>query len=105
MDNELRQKVIELSELAEIKQKRKFLEKASEEVISAIWKKYEADKLKEVNELATKTVLEQVSNILCWFGIVRKRYELDLSQDLESNKLLKNDVEKVVGMITPYLPL
>ena len=52
-----------------------------------------------VNELATKTVLEQVSNILCWFNIVKKKYELVLSQDLKSNKLLKNDVE-----ITPYLP-
>ena len=104
MDSELRQKVIELSELGEIKQKRKFLEKASEETIAAIWNKYEAEKLKEVNELATKTVLEQVSSVLCWLNIVKEKYQMDLSQDLESNKLLKADIEKIVGMITPFLP-
>ena len=100
----LRQKVIELSELGAIKQKRKFLEKASEEALRAILEKYEADQLKEVNELATETILKQTSNILCWFEIVKKRYESDLAKNLESNTLLRADIEKIVGMVTPFLP-
>ena len=105
MDNhDLRQKVIELSELGAIKQKRKFLEKAYHEALRAIWDKHEADQLKEVNELATETILKQTSNILCWFNIVKKKYETDLAEDLESNKLLRKDIEKIVSIVTPYLP-
>ena len=46
MDNsELRQELIKLSELKEIKQSRKFLEKAPEGTLVAIMEKYEREKL------------------------------------------------------------
>ena len=101
----LRQELIKLSELGEIKQKRKFLEKAPEGTLVAILEKYETEKIKEVNEVATEQVLTHMSSILCWFNVVKKRYESNLKEDLEKNKLLRNDIEKIVGiMVTPFLP-
>ena len=32
------------------------------------------------------------------------KFEGQLSDDLESSNLLKKDVERIVGLVTPYLP-
>ena len=43
MDNELREKLIELSEAKKIKHKKKFLQQCSEETLENIKKEYEAE--------------------------------------------------------------
>ena len=95
-NHELRQKVIELSELGAIKQKRKFLEKASDDAIRSIWEKYELEKLKEVNELATETILKQTSNILCWFEVVKKGMNLILQEILNPTNCYEMTLKKLL---------
>ena len=50
MNNEVREKLIELSEAKKIKHKVKFLQQCSEEALQRIWEEYEAEQLREVNE-------------------------------------------------------
>ena len=99
-EKELREQVIGLSEMVEIKQKRKYLENCPVEMLKVILKKYENEKLKEVNELATKAILGQTSSVLCWLRIAREKFKTDLESNLGINKILRKDIEKVVGMVT-----
>jgi len=104
-DVELRNKLIQLSELGVIKQKVKFLKECPAETLITIQKKYEADQLRETNEFITRKVMENASSLLCWVDLVKKKYEADLSNELEENTLLRKDVEKIVESISPYFPL
>ena len=104
-DVEFRNELIKLSELGAIKQKVKFLKECPEETLRAILQKYEADQLRETNEFITKKIMDNASSFLCWIELVKSKFEIDLSNELLENTLLKKDIEKVVSNISPYLPL
>ena len=99
---ELRSKLVELSELKAIKQKKKFLEGCSEEALKTIWDEYERKQLEDVNKKLTEVILEKFSHLMGELNFIRDKYKL--SKDLQDNDLLKDDMKKIVGYVTPYLP-
>ena len=96
---------MDLSELGQLKQKKKFLKEANDETIELLWKDHNEKLLEEKNKELSQTLLNHTADLLCHLKVVQEKYKSDLNGDLQSNSLLKKDLERIVGLVTPYITL
>ena len=97
-----RDELIQLSIEGKIKYKKKFLREADEETIEKICQAYAAQQLDEANGQLADILLTKFSEMMEQLELVKSKCELE--KDLAKNELLKNDVKKIVGYITPFIP-
>ena len=97
-----RDELIQLSSEGKIKYKKKFLVDCDEETIERIIEEYEAQQLDEANEQLSEILISKFSNFMEKFELVVSKD--DLENDLSKNELLKKDIKKIVGYITPHIP-
>ena len=97
-----RDELIQLSTEGKIKQKKKFLREA-DETIEKICQEYTANQLDEANGQLADILLTKFSEMMEQMELVKSKCKLE--KDLAKNELLKNDVKKIVGYITPFVPL
>ena len=95
-----RDELIHLSTEGKIKYKKKFLKEADEETIEKICQEYATQQLDEANGQLADILVAKFSEIM--EQMVKSKCELE--KDLAKNELLKNDVKKIVGYITPFIP-
>ena len=97
-----RDELIQLSAEGKIKQKKNFLRVADEETIEKICQEYAAKQLDEANGQLADILIAKFSELMEQIELVKSKCELE--EDLAKNELLKNDVKKIVGYITPFVP-
>ena len=97
-----RGEVLRLVAEGKIKQTTKYVEKASEETLEKIYKRYLAKQLDETNERIANTLIKQFSELMTSLELVDDRESLE--KDLENNELFKRDVKNILCYITPYIP-
>ena len=66
-------------------------------------KEYEAEQLHEVNAQLAEVLISKLSAFLGEMQLIRDKYKLE--GNLQQNELLKKDMQKNVGYVTPYIPL
>ena len=98
-----REEILRLVSEGKIKHTTKYVEKQSDESLEKIYRNYIARQLDETNEQITKTLIDQLSELLTSLEMVEEKEEL--KDDLESNELFKRDVKSILSYVTPYVPL
>ena len=93
---------IQSSEDGEISQSVKYLRKASEKAINKIYKQVEAKRLEKANDFVTDILISRFAGMLGGFDAIESSAELD--KELQRDKLLKRDVQRIVGSVLPYIP-
>ena len=97
-----RDELIQLSVEGKIKQKKKFLQEADEETIEKICQEYAVQQFDEANGQLADILVAKFSELMEKLKLIKSTCELE--EDLAKNELLKNDVKKIVGYITPFVP-
>ena len=98
-----REEILRLVSEGKIKHTTKYVEKQSDERLEKIYKNYIARQLDETNEQITKTLIDQLSELLTSLEMVEEKEEL--KDDLQNNELFKRDVKNILSYVTPYVPL
>ena len=98
-----REEILRLVSERKIKLTTKYVEKTSDETLEKMYKSYVAKQLDETNEQITKTLIDQLSELLTSLEMVEKTEEL--KDDLQNNELFKRDVKNILSYVTPYVPL
>ena len=86
-----------------IKYTAKYIGKATDETLKKIYDDYQRQELDEVNEQVTDLIISKISELMDNLGWVKDN--VSLKKDLSGNKLLKKDVKKIIGYLTPYIPM
>ena len=86
-----------------IKHTAKYIENATEETLKKICEDYQSKELDEVNEKVTDVLITKMSELLMNLGLVKD--SVSLEGDLGKNELFKRDVKRVIGYLTPYVPM
>ena len=97
-----RDELIQLSVEGKIKYKKKFLKEADEETIEKICAEYDAQQFDEANGQLADIFVTKFSEQLEQLELVKSKCELE--KDLSKNELVKKDIKKIVGYITPFVP-
>ena len=87
-----REEILRLVSEGKIKHTTRYIEKQSDESLKKIYKNYIAKQLDETNEQITKTLIDQLSELLTSMEMVEEKEEL--KDDLQNNELFKRDVKK-----------
>ena len=98
-----REEILRLVSEGKIKHTTKYVEKQSDESLEKIYRNYIARQLDETNEQITKTLIDQLSELLTSLEMVEEKEEL--KDDLQNNELFKRDVKSSLSHVTPYVPL
>ena len=98
-----REEILRLVSEGKIKHTTKYIEKQSDESLEKIYRNYIAKQLDETNEQITKTLIDQLSELLTSLEMVEEKEEL--KDDLQNNELFKRDVKSILSYVTPYVPL
>ena len=98
-----REEILRLVSEGKIKHTTKYVEKQSDESLEKIYRNYIAKQLDETNEQITKTLIDQLSELLTSLEMVEENEEL--KDDLQNNELFKRDVKNILSYVTPYVPL
>ena len=94
--------MLQLSAEGKIKYKKKFLKEADKETIERICIEYAAKQLDETNGQLADILVAQFSEMMEQLELVRNKTELE--KDLTKNELVRKDIKKIVGYITPFVP-
>ena len=86
-----------------IKHTAKYIENATEETLKKIYEDYQSQELDEVNEKVTDVLITKMSELLMNLDLVKDNVSLE--GDLGKNELFKRDVKRIIGYLTPYVPL
>ena len=97
-----RDELIQLSAEGKIRYKKKFLQEADDETMEKICTEYAAQQLDEANGQLADILVAKLSELMEQLELVKSKCELE--KDLTKNKLLKRDIKKIVGYITPFVP-
>ena len=97
-----REEILRLISEVKITHTTKYVEKASDETLETIYKSYITKQLDETNEQSTKTLIDQLSELLSSLEMVEKKEEL--KDDLRDNELFKRDVKNILSYVSPYVP-
>ena len=98
-----REEILRLVSEGKIKHTTKYVEKQSDESLEKIYRNYIAKQLDETNEQITKTLIDQLSELLTSLEMVEEKEEL--RDDLQNNELFKRDVKSILSYVTRYVPL
>ena len=102
-DNEnVRSMLVQRAEAGEISQSVKYIEKASNKVVRKIYAKYQMMEQDKNNAILSDVLITKFSELMGMLNTVPSG-EL-LAAELREDKLLKRDIKKVVGFISPFIP-
>ena len=100
---EYKEELLRLVANKKIKHTAKYIENATEETLKKIYKDYQSKKLDEVNEKVTDVLITKISELLMNLDLVKDNVSLE--DDLSKNELFKRDVKRIIGYLTPYVPM
>ena len=86
-----------------IKHTAKYIENATDEVLKKIYEDYQRQELDEVNEKVTDVLITILSELMVNLELVKDNVSLE--DDLAKNELFKRDVKRIIGYLTPYVPM
>ena len=86
-----------------IKHTAKYIENATEETLKKIYEDYQSKELDEVNEKVTDVLITKLSELMANLDLVKNNVSLE--DDLSKNELFKRDVKRIIGYLTPYVPM
>ena len=86
-----------------IKHTAKYIENATDEVLKKNYEDYKRQELDEVNEKVTGVLITKLSELMVNLDLVKDNVSLE--DDLAKNELFKRDVKRIIGYLTPYVPM
>ena len=98
-----REELLRLAAEKKIKHTERYIQKASEETLKKIYNEYQRQELDEVNEQMASMLITKFSELMRSLEAVNDNVSLE--NDLASNELFKRDIKKIIGVVTPYIPL
>ena len=100
---EYKEELLRLVANEKIKHTAKYIENATEETLKKIYEDYQSQELDEVNEKVTGVLITKLSELMANLDLVKDNVSLE--DDLSKNELFKRDVKRIIGYLTPYVPL
>ena len=100
---EYKEELLRLVSEKKIKHTAKYIENATEETLKKIYEDYQSKGLDEVNEKVTDVLITKLSELMVNLDLVKDNVSLE--DDLSKNELFKRDVKRIIGYLTPYVPL
>ena len=98
-----REELLRLVAEKKIKHTSQYIENATEETLKKIYEDYQSKELDEVNEKVTDVLITKFSELMVKLDLVKDNVSLE--GDLGKNELFKRDVKRMIGYLTPYVPL
>ena len=98
-----REELLRLVAEKKIKHTAKYIENATEETLKKIYEDYQSKELDEVNDKVTGVLITKLSELMMKLDLVKDNVSLE--DDLGKNELFKRDVKRIIGYLTPYVPL
>ena len=86
-----------------IKHTAKYIGNATGETLKKIYDEYQRQELDEVNDKVTGVLITKISELMMKLDLVKDNVSLE--DDLGKNELFKRDVKRIIGYLTPYVPL
>ena len=100
---EYKKELLRLVSEKKIKHTAKYIENVTEETLKKIYEDYQRQELDEVNEKVTDVLITKLSELMANLDLVKDNVSLE--DDLGKNELFKRDVKRIIGYLTPYVPL
>ena len=97
-----REKLIELSRDGTVKKPVSFIRKANKDIIEKLYNEYEEERMSFAGDFLSTIIISKFASVLGSFNIVKSSREL--SEELLSDKLLRDDVSHLTRMISPNIP-
>ena len=86
-----------------IKHTAKYIENATDETLKKIYDDYQRQELDEVNEKVMGVLITKLSGLVVNLGLVKDNVSLEA--DLGKDELFKRDVKRIIGYLTPSIPM
>ena len=86
-----------------IKHTAKYIKNATDETLKKIYEDYQRQELDEVNEKVTGVLITKLSELMVNLDLAKDNVSLE--DDLAKNELFKRDVKRIIGYLTPYVPM
>ncbi|CAB3985418.1 Hypothetical predicted protein [Paramuricea clavata] len=97
-----RDKLIELSKDGVIEKTASFIRKSNKDVVDRLYSEYESQRMSCASDFLSTLIISKFASILGSFNAVESSEKL--SEELLSDKLLKDDVSYLTRMISPNIP-
>ena len=97
-----REELLALAEAGEIKYTVKYIKKANHNTLQRIKRDYERKQLDDTNEFISDNLISKFSELMDSINMIEDSD--DMQRELTNNKLVKRDLKKVVGRVTPHIP-
>ncbi|CAB4004487.1 Hypothetical predicted protein [Paramuricea clavata] len=97
-----RDKLIELSRDGIIEKSASFIRKSNKDVVDRLYHEYESQRMSCARDFLSTLIISKFAAVLGSFGAVESSEKL--SEELLSDKLLKDDVSYLTRMISPNIP-
>ncbi|CAB4010656.1 Hypothetical predicted protein [Paramuricea clavata] len=97
-----RDKLIELSRDGVIEKSASFIRKSNKDVVDRLYHEYESQRMSCASDFLSTLIISKFASILGSFGAVESSDKL--SEELLSDKLLKDDVSYLTRTISPNIP-
>ncbi|CAB3978275.1 Hypothetical predicted protein [Paramuricea clavata] len=97
-----RDKLIELSRDGIVEKSASFIRKSNKDVIDRLYQEYESQRMSCASDFLSTLIISKFASILGSFNAVESSEKL--SEELLSDKLLKDDVSYLTRMISPNIP-
>ncbi|CAB3984678.1 Hypothetical predicted protein [Paramuricea clavata] len=97
-----RDKLIELSRDGVIEKSASFIRKSNKDVVDRLYQEYESQRMSCASDFLSTLIISKFASVLGSFSVVASSEKL--SEELLSDKLLKDDVCYLTRMISPNIP-
>ncbi|CAB4009503.1 Hypothetical predicted protein [Paramuricea clavata] len=97
-----RDKLIELSRDGIIEKSASFIRKSNKDVVDRLYHEYESQRMSCASDFLSTLIISKFASVLGSFGAVESSEKL--SEELLSDKLLKDDVSYLTRTISPNIP-
>ncbi|CAB3984758.1 Hypothetical predicted protein [Paramuricea clavata] len=97
-----RDKLIELSRDGIIEKSASFIRKSNKDVVDRLYHEYESQRMSCASDFLSTLIISKFASVLGSFGAVESSEKL--SEELLSDKLLKDDVAYLTRTISPNIP-
>ena len=102
-DESYKEELLQLVAEKKIKHTAKYIENTTDETLKKIYEEYQRQELDEVNGQVTSPIISKISELMDNLELVKDNESLE--KDLAKNELFKRDVKKIIGYLTPYIPM
>ena len=102
-DGAYKEELLRLVAEKKIKHTATYIESATDETLKKIYDEYKLQELDEVNEKVTDVLITKLSELMVNLEFVKDNVSLE--NDHAKNELFKRDVKKIIGYLTPYIPM